>query len=649
MIPYIIAGAIGYGIAKLLEEDTKKYAGGGMTNEDILRSFLTSERQTQTNNLATFYSTLGSVMLLRNYGTLIAKRNGRRVEITNVKYSKTTSAITNRLKALAEQMGYNVSYVSEFSEGGSTDDDDDSGEIQEQLDELVQDFSSDEYKAFCYEHDIDEEDGQEMSDFIYSQTNNRCKEIIQEIEDGYYAGGYDDDDNDDDEYAEGGKTGEKSTKKKTIKKLTKNREPKMVRQYFDDSPYSYAGGGAIKGIKKKAEKLLEDSINYRFKNTDMGSGWLFQLESPLNKNVFNLLEEQLYLDEFSPYDMGIEDYDDLSKEEQDYYYEDWKEELFQSTFEAFKEKCKKHLDDFIEYIQQAKEYQDEMNEYAEGGEAGIIHLISDNATPKREINIIEDDILRESKKFFNWKNVSVKRIKSLGSTDYDKFIEFLYKKGYGKDKYAKGGGIKNYTKRELELFDGIFETYFNEKIDEKKILRFRNKLVTMNIGKDNSALDFVINVIDSILDGELVPAKVQAPYEMTPFEIKAEEMREELIKINPSYGKGKYANVLMVGKDVTLNFAIKLMFSITDGEWVENKNKLASGGSVSKGYMVFNYTDDIYATDEVFKTQKIANDFIKEFRSRFSKQGYYRDNQMNKIDVEDIDLLAIPSDFNPLN
>ena len=120
MIPFIIAGAIGYGIAKLLEEDTKKYAGGGMTNEDILRSFLTSERQTQTNNLATFYSTLGSVMLLRNYGTLIAKRNGRRVEITNVKYSKTTSTITNRLKALAEQMGYNVSYVSEFSEGGKT-------------------------------------------------------------------------------------------------------------------------------------------------------------------------------------------------------------------------------------------------------------------------------------------------------------------------------------------------------------------------------------------------------------------------------------------------------------------------------------------------------------------------------------------------
>jgi len=120
MLPYLIAGAIGFGIGKLFEEGGETFGRGGMTNEDILRSFLTSERETQTNNLATFYSTLGNVMLLRNYGTLIAKRMGRRVEITNVKYSKTTSAITNRLKALAEEMGYNVSYVSEFEEGGET-------------------------------------------------------------------------------------------------------------------------------------------------------------------------------------------------------------------------------------------------------------------------------------------------------------------------------------------------------------------------------------------------------------------------------------------------------------------------------------------------------------------------------------------------
>jgi len=120
MLPYLIAGAIGFGIGKLFENGGETFMAGGMTNEDILRSFLTSERETQTNNLATFYSTLGGVMLLRNYGTLIAKRMGRNVEITNVKHSKTTSAITNRLKALAEEMGYNVSYVSEFENVGET-------------------------------------------------------------------------------------------------------------------------------------------------------------------------------------------------------------------------------------------------------------------------------------------------------------------------------------------------------------------------------------------------------------------------------------------------------------------------------------------------------------------------------------------------
>ena len=75
--------------------------------------------------------------------------------------------------------------------------------------------------------------------------------------------------------------------------------------------------------------------------------------------------------------------------------------------------------------------------------------------------------------------------------------------------------------------------------------------------------------------------------------------------------------------------------------------KFAKGGGVGKGYNVFNYTDNVYATDEVFKTKKSANEFIKEFRNRFSRQGYYRDNQMNKIAIEDIDLLAIPTDFSP--
>ena len=80
---------------------------------------------------------------------------------------------------------------------------------------------------------------------------------------------------------------------------------------------------------------------------------------------------------------------------------------------------------------------------------------------------------------------------------------------------------------------------------------------------------------------------------------------------------------------------------------LEAPKNFADGGGVNVGYNVFNYTDNIYATDEVFKTKALANKFIKEFRSRFSNQGYYRDNRMNKINIQDIDLLAIPSDFNP--
>jgi hypothetical protein len=98
------------------------FAGGGMTNEDILRSFLTSEKQTQTNNLATYYNEYDNQMLLRNYQTLIATRMGRRINITNVKHSVTTTKITNRLKALAEEMGYGVFYVSEFAQGGIAQD-----------------------------------------------------------------------------------------------------------------------------------------------------------------------------------------------------------------------------------------------------------------------------------------------------------------------------------------------------------------------------------------------------------------------------------------------------------------------------------------------------------------------------------------------
>jgi hypothetical protein len=77
------------------------------------------------------------------------------------------------------------------------------------------------------------------------------------------------------------------------------------------------------------------------------------------------------------------------------------------------------------------------------------------------------------------------------------------------------------------------------------------------------------------------------------------------------------------------------------------KKRFDDGGGVGNGYMVFNYTDNLYASDNTFATKKEANNFIKEFRNRYRQQGYYRDSNMNKIDIEDIDLLVIEENFNP--
>ena len=210
MLPYLIAGAIGFGIGKLFEEGGETFGRGGMTNEDILRSFLTSNRETQTNNLSTYYNQYDDFLLLRNYSTLIAIRKGNDVRITNIKYSNTTSKITNRLKALAEEMGYNVSYVSKF-EGG--------GELE---------------AIHLQATNLDKKGAESLSE-ILKKYNKSVR--IEKGEDGLY----------------------------------------KVYTSSIGGEDKYAGGGGVKGIKNRAEKLLEESISYRWVDTDMGSGWSFEL------------------------------------------------------------------------------------------------------------------------------------------------------------------------------------------------------------------------------------------------------------------------------------------------------------------------------------------------------------------------------------
>lgn len=52
--------------------------------------------------------------------------------------------------------------------------------------------------------------------------------------------------------------------------------------------------------------------------------------------------------------------------------------------------------------------------------------LQQDANDKIVITLDELDILREAKRFFKWrKDISIKRINSLGTSDRDKFIKFL--------------------------------------------------------------------------------------------------------------------------------------------------------------------------------------------------------------------------------
>ena len=185
MLPYLIAGAIGFGIGKLFEEGGETFGRGGITtNEGIIKSFLNSNKELRVGNLEAV--DIDDIMYLRNYRTFIAKRMGDKVKISSQKYSQTTSTITNRLKALAQEMGYSVEYVSEkeiydfdkFAGGG---------EVQDELYDLVSDFDSNEYEAFCYEFDIDIDDANQMTDFISQLSDEDAKNIINQIENGYFS------------------------------------------------------------------------------------------------------------------------------------------------------------------------------------------------------------------------------------------------------------------------------------------------------------------------------------------------------------------------------------------------------------------------------------------------------------------------------
>lgn len=63
----------------------------------------------------------------------------------------------------------------------------------------------------------------------------------------------------------------------------------------------------------------------------------------------------------------------------------------------------------------------------------------------------------------------------------------------------------------------------------------------------------------------------------------------------------------------------------------------------SAGYALFNKTDQVFAWPEPFATRAEAEAAAREFRERFTRQGYYLTASGLRIAPKDIELEIIPT------
>lgn len=60
--------------------------------------------------------------------------------------------------------------------------------------------------------------------------------------------------------------------------------------------------------------------------------------------------------------------------------------------------------------------------------------------------------------------------------------------------------------------------------------------------------------------------------------------------------------------------------------------------------MLWNETDQVYASPETFKTKAKAAAFASRFRERFAAQGYYLTADGMRIAPEDLELVVVSAD-----
>ena len=92
-----------------------------MTNEQAIEAFLQSNKEVKANNITTHYNENDGENLLRQYGTVIATRKGKKVTFTGKKYSKTTAKLTNDIKYLANKYGFVIEKSKKFAKGSNVD------------------------------------------------------------------------------------------------------------------------------------------------------------------------------------------------------------------------------------------------------------------------------------------------------------------------------------------------------------------------------------------------------------------------------------------------------------------------------------------------------------------------------------------------
>ena len=181
-----------------------------------------------------------------------------------------------------------------------------------------------------------------------------------------------------------------------------------------------------------------------------------------------------------------------------------------------------------------------------------------------------------------------------GKVKVGTFDEAQLKKGEDKkaiEKAQKETGLKYIDSKIIKKGGKMFmEVYLTNtfadggmmaKGGETDIFRYRNELVSMNVGKDLPALNFAIRVIDMLIDDELVVGQIEV--EKDDSYKKIVRYRNEIVSMN-------------VGKDLpALNFAIKVIDMILDGE-LSFPKEYAKGG-------IFSRKKDL-SRDRMFKSQQ---------------------------------------------